>query len=151
MKRKLELTKREIAAIKRAVEYDCEALPEDDSPDGHFSFDEDVAWVYEQIENGNEWGWCTVRVIASIPHWELADILNIDADNVLTAAGIEPDFNSFYEFVGDDYLGGCAYHSKLDFMRSGGYYPQMKREALNDLIRQVADVKHKALTAVVPG
>jgi hypothetical protein len=55
----------------------------------------------------NPWAWCCVRVIAS---WE--------------------------DFKGDDYLGACSYKSEDDF-KAGGYYEDMKAQALEDLNEEI--------------
>jgi hypothetical protein len=59
--------------------------------------------IYRQLNRGNIWAWCTVKVTAS---WK--------------------------GFTGTDYLGCCSYKSEKDFIR-GGYYEDMQRTALNEL------------------
>ena len=61
-------------------------------------------WAFKQLQGGNAWAWCTIRVVAC---WE--------------------------GFEGDDYLGCCSYKSKVDFMQPGDYYDDMKKEALKEL------------------
>lgn len=95
------------------VEYDLIAEPEDDDPRGHFDDPADVAFVREQINQGNIWGWCQVTVIAQ---W---------TDN---------DGNVHQ---GRDYLGGCSYLSRRDFMAPGGYYDDMKAEAYERLVGEL--------------
>lgn len=63
--------------------------------------------IIEQLNNGNEWAWCSVKVTASFK-------------------GIE----------GTDYLGGCSYADEKEF-KEGGYYEDMKRQAYNELIEQL--------------
>lgn len=83
-----------------------EALPEDMmSPEEHFENPEDAAFARRELEKGNEWGWCTAHVV--VTHKK---------------TGIK----------GEDYLGGCSYRSKKDFMHPSGYYPDMVNEAIAD-------------------
>lgn len=95
------------------VEYELEADWEEDSPEGHFEDPDDIAFVRQQIENGNVWGWCSTHVIAK---WT-------DAEG--------------NEYHGDAYLGGCSYRNRRDFMEPGGYYDDMKQEAYDDLAKQL--------------
>jgi hypothetical protein len=94
------------------VEYDLEADWEQESPEGHFDDPQDVAFVRRQIERGNVWGWCYTKV---------------------TARWVDPEGNTW---EGDDYLGGCSYLSRGDFMR-GDYYQDMKNDAYQDLVKQL--------------
>lgn len=98
------------------VDFDVEAEEEYDRPEGHFTEPEDVEWVRDQIEAGNEWGWCSAHVIAT---WT--------------------DPLTYRTYQGDQYLGGCSYRSKQDFMEPGGYYDDMKEEAYQDLLRNIED------------
>lgn len=88
----------------------CE--PEDFPPEDSFDDPHDVAWAKEQIENGNEWGWCVAHVTATI---EIAGAT----------------------FQGNDYLGGCSYESEAAFKHPDGYYPDMVREACLDIANQI--------------
>lgn len=63
--------------------------------------------LIEQLNNGNEWAWCTVKVSASYKGQE-----------------------------GTDYLGGCSYLSEKDF-KEDGYYEDMKQTAFNELIQNL--------------
>lgn len=93
-------------------DFDAVWHEEDSTPDGSFDFAEDIAWVKDQLESGNEWAWCTVEVTCTYDDCDL---------------------------VGNEWLGGCSYKSKRDFMReeTGDYYPGMKQEAYNDLINKI--------------
>ena len=73
----------------------------------------DRSFVHQQIEAGNIWGWCSTHVTAK---WE-------DAEG--------------NEWTGDDYLGGCSYHSRKDFMQPDGYYDDMKTEAYDELVKKL--------------
>lgn len=96
------------------VEFSIECMPEDMQIEGNASAidpetDKEIAdSIYEQLENGNEWAWCTVKVVAS-----------------------------YKEHEGVDYLGGCSYKSEADFKEVGGYYEDMKQAAFADLLTQL--------------
>ena len=94
------------------VDYDIELEWEQDPPEDSFTFPEDIARVREEIENGNIWGWCQVHVIA---RWTDSE------DNT---------------YEGDDYLGGCSYRDKADFIRSD-YYTDMKAVAYDALVKEL--------------
>lgn len=66
-------------------------------------------WIAEQLDRGNEWAWCCVKV---------------------TATFTDSEGNTY---VGADYLGGCSYKSRADFCTDDGYFPDMKTAALDDL------------------
>lgn len=92
------------------VEFEIECLPEHIPVRGNAMASDDPDLDREQedsiirdLENGNEWAWCCVKVTAS---WN--------------------------GFVGTDYLGGCSYKSEEDF-KACDYFEDMKGEALSDL------------------
>ena len=95
------------------VEYELVCEPEHMRIRGNCSaindeVDEECAtWIENQLEAGNDWAWCSVRVTA---RWE-----------------------GFEEHT---YLGGCSYTSEEDF-RKDGYFEDMKHEALQALVDQV--------------
>ena len=67
---------------------------------GDDAYDEKVcARIESELESGNLWAWCLVRVECS-------------------AAGLSES----------DYLGGCSYRDVAEFL-TGGYYESMKDEA----------------------
>lgn len=68
-------------------------------------------WIVDQLNEGNEWAWCCVKVSAL---WR----------------GLE----------GTAYLGCCSYASKADFMQPDGYYDDLKADALADLQQQIDSV-----------
>lgn len=74
-------------------------------------------WIEEQLENGNEWAWCIVYVTA--------------------------DFDGLTGFSS---LGGCCYAGAEDFKASGGYYDDMKAEALANLKTRI-DAARKTIAA----
>lgn len=91
-----------------------EALPEDSSPEGHFSTGDDerdrkiCAEIREKAE-WNSWAWCCIKVTAS---WR--------------------------GHSASDYLGGCCYDSKEEFVSEGGYYDDMVDRALEELNDEIA-------------
>jgi hypothetical protein len=93
------------------VEFTIECLPEDLEIEGNASAWDDeeenrayAAEIRRQLEHGNEWAWCCVKMTA---RWQ--------------------------GYTGVDYLGGCSYKSEKDFIESNDYYEQMKQCALDDL------------------
>lgn len=93
--------------IMKEVEFTIECMPEDHGPEGEFDLQEDVDQIRADME-WNEWAWCIVKVTASIPGLDIE---------------------------GTDYLGGCSYKNKADF-ETGGYYEDMKAQALADLCEE---------------
>jgi len=107
---------------KEQVEFTLECEPEHQDFRGHFDSGEpeldrqNEEWIERQLNLGNQWAWCSVKVTAK---WT-------------DAAG--------QEFEGYDYLGGCSYHNKRDFI-AGGYYEQMQDEAYARLIKEIKYAK----------
>jgi hypothetical protein len=105
------------------VTFSIECEPEDVPIEGNCSAidektDRRVAnWIRKQLDRGNEWAWCHVIVRA---RWN----------------GIE----------GSDALGCCSFRSQEEFTQPDGYYPQMKKEALADLNRNVEALETKLST-----
>ena len=79
--------------------------------------------IYDELEGGNEWAWCTVRVVARIPGLDYVE--------------------------GDDHLGCCSYANEFDFKR-GGYYADMKDEARRRLIDALEELSD-SITKFVEG
>lgn len=75
--------------------------------------------IIERLEAGDVWAWASVVVRA--------------------------EWNGF---VGRDYLGGCSYANEDDFKAPGGYYDDMKQQALDDLHREVRSALERALPAL---
>ena len=91
------------------VEFEVECLPEHEHPRGYLAsgddeFDRQMVKQIIQDMEWNEWAWCVAKVTAK---WG--------------------------DFEASDYLGCCSYESKEDFMSPGGYYDDMKHEALREL------------------
>lgn len=99
-------------AQRETIKYALVCLPEEDGPEGHFASGDDALDAEDcarirEAAQWNEWAWCMVRVVAS-----------------------------FGSFKGNAYLGGCNYASREDFEK-GGYFADMKEEALDDLARVI--------------
>lgn len=68
-------------------------------------------WIQSQLEKGNEWAWCCVRVVGK---WN--------------------------DLVADDYLGCCSYESEKDFRQPGGYFEGMRLNVIEDLNKKVRKI-----------
>lgn len=96
------------------VEFDAECLPEQAPIRGNCSaIDEETDrktenWIRRQLRQGNDWAWCTVRVVA---RWK--------------------------GYEGEDFLGCCSYRSQEEFCQPGHYFDDMKSVALDDLNTQL--------------
>jgi len=96
------------------VKYSIECLPEDLPVRGNALASGDPMLdretedsIIADLERGNEWAWCCVKVTAEIDG-----------------------------FTGSDYLGGCSYENEYAF-KQGAYFEDMKRAALADLGRNL--------------
>jgi len=101
---------------KKDVTFTVEALTEYTQIEGNALVSGDDA-IDKEAEDTircdlawNIWAWCTVKVTAT---WK--------------------------SLSADDYLGCCSYSSEADFMQ-GGYYDDMKAEALTSLNAQLQDI-----------
>lgn len=65
-------------------------------------------WIREQLESGNAWAWCYVRVVVS-----------------------------YGRFRGSDALGMCSYLSEEDF-RAGGYFEDLVHAACLEIVATLA-------------
>ncbi len=74
--------------------------------------------IIAEVNSGNVWAWACVKVTCLFRHW-----------------------------TGDDYLGGCSYDSQESFEQPGGYYDDMKSQAVDDVIQQIYSYKN-ALAAL---
>ncbi len=102
------------------VDFTIECLPEQTQIEGNAiaSGDEDLdnetnASIRAQLDRGNEWAWCCVRVIG---RWE--------------------------DLEADTYLGCCSYRSRKDF-ESEQYCADMKDEVLDQLNAQIVNLVTK--------
>jgi hypothetical protein len=97
------------------VEFEVECHPEEIPIRGNCSAVDDMTdrktekWIYDQLRRGNQWAWCMVRVVA---RWK--------------------------EYEADDTLGACSYRSEKQFREPGGYFDDMKHEALANLNAELA-------------
>lgn len=91
-----------------------ECLPEDLQIKGNASAIDDETdaqverEILEQLDSGNEWAWCTIKVSLKWKGYE-----------------------------GTDYLGACSYKSKKDFIEANDYFPDMVAIAFNDLVDNI--------------
>ena len=96
------------------IRYALIIHPEDVSPEGNASaIDEETdAAILEEIrgrlDRGDLWAWCVVECRAV---WN--------------------------GFRGSDFLGGCSYRDSREFRQEGGYWPDMKAEALGMLRSEI--------------
>ncbi len=67
-------------------------------------------WIRQELRSGNPWAWCMAHVTVELG-----------------------------EFKGEDYLGGCSYRSKDEFIK-GGYYESMVFEACEELAKELEKV-----------
>lgn len=82
---------------------------------GNDDYDKEVEdSIVADLEGGNEWAWCTVKVLAQYD--------GIDC------------------VIGSDYLGCCSYASREDFLKDDGYYESMKDVARADLYNQLLTI-----------
>lgn len=102
------------------IEYTLELLPEDMPVRGNALASGDESEdkraedaILKELE-WNPWAWCCIKVTAS---WH----------------GIK----------GVDYLGGCSYKDEMEFKQEGGYYEDMKAQALEDLKRTIREMQAK--------
>jgi hypothetical protein len=112
------------------VTFTIECLPEDLSIEGNVMASGDDAFdleceekIRKDLDSGNEWAWCCVRVTAE---WE--------APNGQTFKGVE-------------HLGGVSCESEKDFTEGqSDYFEDLKAgalEDLNDSIRKLAEALPK--------
>ena len=66
-------------------------------------------WIRNQLRQGNAWAWCSVKVAAKWKGYE-----------------------------GEDWLWCCSYKGETDFCQPGGYFDDMKAEALANLNSELA-------------
>lgn len=101
---------RKVKVPEKDVEYEVTCEPAQESIEGNALASGDDAedkaqedMIREQLESGNEWAWCDVKVTARWKSW-----------------------------TGVDTLGSCSYTSEADF-KAEGYYEDMKKLALESL------------------
>ena len=123
------------------IEYEIRMEPELMQIEGNASaIDEEtdretVDWIRGQLARGNDWAWCSVQVIATIPDM-----------------GVRGE---------SSWLGGCSYKSERDFKsgdfeitdpdgtkRSSGYYQDMCNEAREDLLNNLREAHRNGIASV---
>lgn len=77
----------------------------------HFDDQETIDQITEEWENGNDWAWCNIAV--TVHYMGLTSV---------------------------QYLGCCSYESEEDFVDNSGYYDDMGREAIAEIIEQVESI-----------
>lgn len=60
--------------------------------------------ILDALDRGDTWAWCSVRVVAA-----------------------------YGGFEGDAWLGGCSYRDEADFRTPGGYFDDLRNEAIEAL------------------
>lgn len=73
-----------------------------------------IRYIERRLAAGNDWAWCTVRVVAT---WR--------------------------GYTGDAYLGCCSYPSERAFRRDSGAYRAMVDDAIADLNARIASDEHR--------
>ncbi len=108
----IKLTEPQIVLLRAQFSIIVECEPETLALEGNVlasGNDEEDARAEEdirtQLNSGNEWAWCYVRVIAAWKGYE-----------------------------GQDCLGGCSYKSRKDFIEAGDYFPDMVQAAFQNLV-----------------
>lgn len=109
----MKLTDKQKTQLRGLADITVECLPEDLQIEGNASaIDPEtdaqvVKDIREQLESGNEWAWCCVRVTVKWGYFE-----------------------------GTDYLGGCSYKGLKEF-HDNQYYVDMVSQAFDDLVRNI--------------
>ena len=98
----------DLIKLRALVDVDLQVEPEDHSYEGDFDDETCKAWIRDQLERGNEWAWCSVKLS-------------------VTYKGI----------TCCDYLGGCSYESKKSFVEGDGYYDDMVDTAVRELASEL--------------
>lgn len=103
------------ALLRKAVTVTLDREEEDSVyTDGHFqredgsNDDELCAWIRDELNRGNYWAWCVAHVTVM-----------------------------YDDLKAEEWLGGCSYKSKEDFMQPGGYYDSMIDEAIETLAKDL--------------
>jgi len=102
--------------VEENITFEIECLPEHMHPEGMAicSGDEDydrqvVAKILEDLENGNEWSWCVVKVSGSVN-------------------GVSSE----------EYLGGCSYESQESF-ENDLYCEDMKSSVIDEITKELLE------------
>lgn len=99
--------------LRQLVRITLEIEPEDRTWVGEFQCDDGSLdkelneWIRSELKSGNQWAWCSVHLVVD-----------------------------YCEMKGEDWLGGCSYKSKEDFV-GGDYYQSMITEAVEELAKEI--------------
>lgn len=100
------------------IHWQLDCLPDDTRIEGNaLASGDDVAdraqerWVHDQLDSGNQWAWCTVRLTGRYKGLESVDT-----------------------------LGCCSYLDENDFRQPGGYFDDMQSNVLADLQCQLDEL-----------
>jgi hypothetical protein len=91
---------------------DVEIYKESEEAPCDFEDEEDVKWVQHELDMGNTWAWCTVRVRVG---WN--------------------------DHETETWLGACSYQDEAAF-KAGGYYDDMVDECVGDLAKRFETLMH---------
>ena len=105
--RKMVKQLKELEDIGADVEFEAEN--ETEAPDRDMD-ENQLKYIREQYENGNEYAWFCAHVKVKFKGWEV-----------------------------DDYLGGCSYKSRKDFIENSGYYLDMVNNCIEQINRGIED------------
>lgn len=100
--------------LRKLVTVKLECEEEDRTYRGEFELEngepnrEIEKWIAKELRSGNQWAWCSAHVIVT-----------------------------YRDLKGEDWLGGCSYQSKEDFMQPNGYYDSMIGEAVEKVAEQI--------------
>jgi hypothetical protein len=116
--------------LKKVAIITLEREEEDSAyTDGHFqredgsNDDELCNWIRDELNRGNYWAWCTAHVTVE-----------------------------YHGMKAEEWLGGCSYKSREDFMQPGCYFDSMVDEALGTLATELEAIanahiwEHDAVT-----
>jgi hypothetical protein len=70
--------------------------------------------IIKRYNDGDYWAWCIVTVVAELE-----------------------------EFYGYDHLGCASYEDEKDFRKNSGYYEDMRKNALDDLKKHIANAQER--------
>jgi hypothetical protein len=108
---------------RKAVEFSISIKPENEiSPSDDLEDEESIKWIEDQIESGNDWAWCRVKVTARLKEYDIEEYT---------------------------YLGACSYKNEAAF-KKGGYYEGMEDEAflnLNEKVSRILTIAKKLTLA----
>lgn len=94
----------DLVKLRTLASIECVVGPEHESYRAQIDDATSVAWIEDQIDRGNVWAWCSVKVSVS-----------------------------YRGLTCDEHLGGCSYESEESFVTGSGYYDDMVKTALTEL------------------